>query len=161
MLKEWHDLFVVTGGSSAALTGLIFVGVSLNLTKILSIPKLPNRALLSLLLLLTILVLSILFLIPQQSIFILGSEILALGIIIYAIAIILDINIYKSTHTDYKSLYLFNLFINQLALLPYIISGIYILCCGENGIYWLVPCIILSFIKAIFDSWVLLVEINR
>ena len=161
MLKDWHDLFVVTGGSAAALTGLIFVGVSLNLTKILSIPKLPNRALLSLLLLLTILVLSILFLIPQQSIFILGTEILAIGIIIYVIAIVLDINIYRNTHTDYKRRYLFNLLINQIALLPYLISGIYILCCGEKGIYWIVPGIVLSFIKAIFDSWVLLVEINR
>ena len=39
-----------------ALTGLIFVGVSINITKVLSFPKLPDRALLSLVLLLNILV---------------------------------------------------------------------------------------------------------
>ncbi|MBS1918513.1 MAG: hypothetical protein JST87_19775 [Bacteroidetes bacterium] len=43
-------------GAAAVLTGLIFVGVSLNLTKILSFTSLPNRTLISLLLLLNILI---------------------------------------------------------------------------------------------------------
>jgi hypothetical protein len=161
MLKEWHDLLVVTGGSAAALAGLVFVSVSLNLTKILSFPQLPSRAFISLLLLMSILILSIIILIPQQTIFILGLEILIFGIVIYITATVLDINIFKSTHADYKRQYFFTLLINQIALLPYIIAGIFILCCGEKGIYWVVPSIIISFIKAISDAWVLLVEINR
>ncbi len=32
---------------------------------------------------------------------------------------------------------------------------------GVGGLYWLVPAAIFSFIKAILDAWVLLVEINR
>ena len=34
----WHDLFVMTGGATAALAGLIFVAVSLNHEDILKIP---------------------------------------------------------------------------------------------------------------------------
>ena len=63
-MEGWNDFFVVTGGAAAALTGLIFVGVSISLNKILSIPGLPNRAFLSILLLLTILVFSALLLVP-------------------------------------------------------------------------------------------------
>jgi len=50
---------------------------------------------------------------------------------------------------------------NQLSLLPYIVAAVVILISKENGIYWLVPGIIVSFIKSVVDAWVLLVEINR
>ena len=41
----WTDLFVATVGATAALTGLIFVGVSINLTRITAFKGLPERAL--------------------------------------------------------------------------------------------------------------------
>lgn len=47
------------------------------------------------------------------------------------------------------------------AVLPYIIAGIVVLSRGSGGLYWIVPAIIVSFLKAILDAWVLLVEINR
>ena len=161
MLKEWHDLFVVTGGASAALTGLIFVGVSQNLTRILSFESLPNRALLSLVLLLNILIVSVLFLIPGQSTSVLGTEVLSVEIIFYIIVLRLDISTYKSTVAPYKKQYRIHMAVDQLAALPYLIAGIFIVYSGEKGVNIIVPGIIFSFIKAIFDSWVLLVEINR
>lgn len=36
-----------------------------------------------------------------------------------------------------------------------------VLSSGSGGLYWIVPAIIFSFVKAILDAWVLLVEINR
>ena len=41
---EWHDLFVAIAGAAAALTGLLFVAVSINLKQILAFPTLPTRA---------------------------------------------------------------------------------------------------------------------
>jgi hypothetical protein len=160
-LKDWHDFLMATVGSAAALTGLIFVGVSINITKILSFPKLPDRALLSLVLLLNILVVCSLMLIPGQSYIVVGAEILVISLSVYSFVTGMDRGIYKYTDPEYKKQYRISMVYNQLSLLPYIASAVAILITKENGLYWLVPGIIISFIKAVVDAWVLLVEINR
>ncbi len=160
-INEWHDFFIATAGSAAALTGLIFVGVSINITKILASRKLPDRALASLILLLNILIVSVLILIPKQTYFVIGVENFFLAITVYIISVVNDIGIYKNTEAAYQKPYIMHIVLNQLAVLPYLIAAIIILSGSENGIYWIVPGITFSFIKAVLDAWVLLVEINR
>jgi hypothetical protein len=79
-MSGWENFFIAQVSASAALTGLIFVAVSINLTRILSLPKLPNRALASLLLLLTILITSSLLLVPGQPVVVVGIEVLIVGL---------------------------------------------------------------------------------
>lgn len=160
-MTEWSDFFVATAGAAAALTGLIFVGVSISLSKILSIAGLPNRALLSIFLLLGILIFSCLFLIPRQSNNSIGIEVLSIGLVIWLAISKLDISIYKSRQKEFRRQYILHMLINQFSLIPYLICGIMILANGNNAIYWIAPAIIFSFIKAILDAWVLLVEIHR
>jgi modulator of FtsH protease len=52
----WSEFFVAIAGAAAALTGLIFVGVSINLTRILSFSRLPDRAFQAIILMLTVLI---------------------------------------------------------------------------------------------------------
>lgn len=160
-MNGWENFFIAEVGASAALLGLVFVGVSINLTRILSIPGLPNRALLSLIILLTILLMSSLMLVPSQSLVQIGIEILMLGLIAWIIASTLDVKILLTREPQYRLPYMVNFVLTQFALLPYVVAGIIVLTRGAGGLYWLVAAILISFIKAILDAWVLLVEINR
>jgi len=153
--------FTATAGAAAPLTGLIFVGVSINLTKILSTRTLPNRALLSIILLLANLIFSVIFLIPDQSIFVRGFELLITGILVWFIVIYLDLSIYRKSLDKFKKKYILNAIINQLCASPVVIGAILMLLIGGAGIYWIALGILFSFIKAVIDGWVLLVEIDR
>jgi hypothetical protein len=160
-MKDWHDFFIATAGASAALTGLIFVGVSINLSRILAIPTLPGRALISMMLLLAILILSLLMLVPSESTETTGIEILLVGLTSWLSLLKIDFGILINKEKQYKKVYLFNMILNQIAVLPYVVSGLYLLNGNDSGYYWLVISVISSFLKASLDAWVLLIEINR
>jgi hypothetical protein len=62
---------------------------------------------------------------------------------------------------QYKKLFLLNLVLDQICTLPYAIGGISLLYSGEAGYYWFAAAFIFSYVKAIWDAWVLLIEIMR
>jgi modulator of FtsH protease len=160
-MNEWHDLFVATAGASAALTGLIFVGVSINLARILAYAKLPSRALLSLILLASILIVSLLLLIPGQGNFFAGIEVLLVGSTCWIASTVIGMSIAKKTDKQYKKATLLVMLMDQLATFPYIIAAILLLFNSEQGFYFIVAAFVLSIIKSLIDAWVLLIEINR
>jgi hypothetical protein len=150
----WENFFIAEVGASAALLGLLFVGVSINLARILSLPGLPNRALLALIILLTILVVSSLLLVPGQSLTLVGIELLVVGLFVWIIATRLDVIILLKKNPQYRVPYVLNITLTQFALLPYIVAGIIVLTRGAGSLYWLVPAIVISFMKALLDAWV-------
>jgi len=160
-MEHWANYFIATAGGAAALTGLIFVSVSLNLKRILSITHLPPRALGSLVLLTNILITGSFCLVPGQSVFWLGCEISAFGALIWFSLSRMDLAMYRTVEQQYKRHYFQNIFFTQFAVIPYMVAGIYLIAGYGVGFYWLIPGITFSFIKALTDSWVLLVEINR
>ena len=95
-ISDWTIFFTAQLGAAATLGGLVFVGLSLNLTKILSFPALPNRALLALGVLLGILVVSSLILIPCQSTELIGFEILAAGLLATVVAASIEVRTLRS-----------------------------------------------------------------
>lgn len=160
-MEAWHDFFVASAGAAAALMGLLFVGLSINLSKILSFPVLANRALLASMLLLSILIQALLSLVPHETPHIAGLLVLIIFSVIWLGSSYLDLRIYKELERTYKGLHLFKIVFDQLALLPYLIGGLIMLNGSLSGYNWLVGAIIVSFLKASLDAWVLLVEINR
>lgn len=151
-MSSWENFFIAEVGASAALTGLIFVGVSINLTRILSLSKLPERALLALIILLAILVVSTLMIVPSQPLLIVAVELLGVGLATWILVTVLDVNILRKTESKYRRSFVFNIILSQCAVLPYIVAGITVLVEGVNGLYWMIPAVIFSFLKAVLDA---------
>jgi hypothetical protein len=81
-MGDWHDFFLAQAGAAGVLTGLVFVGVSINLQKIVSNPRsgLAGRAAEALILLVGVLIASVLVLVPGQGAGVLGAEVLVVGL---------------------------------------------------------------------------------
>ena len=63
-MKAWESFFVAEAGAAAVLAGLIFVGISINLQKLLSKRLLSRAAWVSLLTLVEVLMIASFMLIP-------------------------------------------------------------------------------------------------
>ena len=140
----------------------MFVAVSLNLTRILSLPGLPDRALLALSLILAILIVSSVMLIPGQPSAVIGLEVLLVGISIAGPGTVIALKLLGRADPANRRKTIANLLLFEAAVLPYLVGALVMLTgAGAAGLYWVAAAIIFSFAKAVLDAWVLLVEINR
>ena len=73
--RDWHDFYVMAGSAAAALTGLLFVAMSLHSGAIMRHPLYGGRAVATLISLMTILFISGAVLIPGQSGLAIGIEV--------------------------------------------------------------------------------------
>jgi hypothetical protein len=74
-IEAWHDFYVMSGGAAAALTGLLFVAMSLHARQIMANAFFSNRAIGTLMSLASQLLISGSALIPGQSSTVLGIEV--------------------------------------------------------------------------------------
>jgi hypothetical protein len=121
--SEWSDLFVATAGAAAALAGLVFVAVSINIDRILKLTGLPERALETVLLLLLVLLVSIVALIPGQGHAALGVELL--GLAPAAATLISRLGAIRSAGAPQIGLWTFARWaLRTLAVLPFLLGGL-------------------------------------
>jgi hypothetical protein len=158
---EWHDLFVAVGGASAALLGLLFVAVSINLERILSYEGLPERALETLALLLGVLVVAIVGLIPAQSTVALGLEMLGVSSIVAVIVLRLPAARAEETGKEPLLWRISRIGVRLMGTVPLVIGGLSLVTESGGGLYWIAAGIVLAIVGAVANAWVLLVEILR
>jgi modulator of FtsH protease len=161
VLEGWSDFFVVQAGAAAVLAGLVFVGVSINLEQILAMPSLPGRALGAIVILVGVLIQSSLVLVPDQSTTALGLEMLGVGLVVLLVVSAIQRDVYLKRLPEYRKQFLLNVAFAQVAVLAFVVAGVLLVATGESGIYWTVPAVLVSYLVAISDAWVLLVEIHR
>jgi hypothetical protein len=159
--EQWHDLFVATAGASAALLGLLFVAVSINLERILSYEGLPERALETLLLLLMVLVIAIVGLIPAESTVAMGLELLVVAVIVAVMVLRLPAARAEETGIEPARWRIARLGVRLMGTAPLVIGGLSVLLEAGGGLYWIAAGIVLAICGAVANAWVLLVEILR
>ena len=84
-MGSWQTLFATQAGAGAALTGLVFVALSINLKEILALPGLADRAGEALLLLMFPVVNGLVGVLPQTSSRALGAEFLVIAIFLWSL----------------------------------------------------------------------------
>ena len=155
----WSDLFVAAAGASAALAGLIFVAVSINVDRILALPGLPDRALQALVQLLAVVVFSLLVLAPGQAPETLGVEFVALALPLTVGSLAL---IHRSLAVGEPQI---SPAVKWLVVFagtaPFAVAGISLIAEWGGGLYWVLAGVVLALIGAVMNAWVLLIEILR
>ena len=158
---DWEAFYAAQLGAAATLGGLVFVGLSLNLKTILTYAWLPSRALLALSVLVAILLVSSLMLIPGQTLATLGWGIAAIGLMFFVAGTVIEVYALRNVTPQNRNAFILNLILLELGVVPYIVGGVLIAQGEGSGFYWVAAGVIVSFVKAVLDAWVLLVEINR
>jgi hypothetical protein len=157
----WESYAVAMLGAAAVLVGLIFVGLSINLERLLRVPWLFRRAGSALVELAAVLVASVFLLVPSQATVVLGIELALLGVVsacLIAYLMLRRRNEVQAPHLAQNDL---AAAMGILAVAFYGVAGLSVVAGTGGGLYWLVPAMLLCLGRALLDSWVLLVEINR
>jgi modulator of FtsH protease len=157
---EWHDLFVAAAGASAALAGLLFVAVSINLERILQFEGLPERGLETVAMLLAVLLISLVGLVPGQSHVALGVEVLVLAVVLVVFIGRLPTS-YSGPGEVPRSWVYTRWALRLVATVPFLAAGVSLLAEAGGGLYWVVDGIVFAILAAVANAWVLLVEILR
>lgn len=159
-LSEWQTYLAVQAGAAATLTGLVFVAVSINLARILSVPGLPGRAFDALVQLLQVFFIASFVLAPQPA------ALLATETLLIALASLIGQMVsqyrYARLQPDHPRSWLVSrVLFSVAATLPFCVSGVMLLLNSPAWICGIVLGAFLSFIAAVTGAWVLLIEILR
>jgi hypothetical protein len=159
-MENWHDFLVAEAGAGAALAGLVFVAISINLTKVLENRAVSGRALEALTELLSLLLAALVALVPGQGDVALGIELLLLGGVFWAAVSRVAFGGANAGGAT-RGQHVFRQIMSQLATLPLACAGASLLGAFGGGLYWLAASAVFAISAGMIGAWVLLVEILR
>jgi len=154
-------LFATQAGVGAALTGLVFVALSINLKQILALPSLAGRAGEALLLLLLPVVNGLIGVLPQTSSRALGGELLGIAAVLWILVSWILRAGHKAARARPAHEFVTRAAAAQSAVLPAVIAGCLLLSGNSSGLWWQAAATLLCIVAGVADAWVLLVEILR
>jgi hypothetical protein len=160
-VSDWADLFVATAGASAALAGLVFVAISINIERILKFKGLPERGLETVLLLVGVLIVSVVGLIPGQGHVALGAELLGVTLACGLVLLRLPTIERPPSEPESSAWMAMRWGVRLSGTILLVIGSISTLVAAGGGLYWIVAGIVFAVVGAVINAWVLLVEILR
>jgi modulator of FtsH protease len=154
-ISAWTDYGVAVVGGAAALTGLLFVAVSVNSAWFSSSATNRDRAGQALVLFIVPLVTAILLLIPGQSTTALGIEFAVFGVLVGRVLIALGPD--TSVEDEPRSMVI----VDRLS--PRVITTAGLIACGASliikdfgGLYWLAAVDVSALLAGLLNAWVFL-----
>lgn len=151
---DWQGFAEMIGGASGALTGLLFVAVSLNATRIGGHRGLRASAAQTLVLFLTPLVMASAVLTPAQPDAVVGGELIGIGLA--ASWALLAIARMKRglADEDLRLISLFNRRVpNILVMMLFVAGGVTLAAGAGAGLYLLLPASLVAFISGVLNAW--------
>ena len=159
--RDWAEFLVAVAGAAGALAGLVFVALSINLSRILELPGVSGRAGETILLLAGSLVGALLALVPYESSRGLGLVILGVGLPTWGIPTSIQIRAVRAGHYQHLPQAVWRLLLHQAATIPFLLAGLSLEGLFGGGMHWFAAALVLSLVVALINAWVLLVEIQR
>ena len=157
----WHDFFIGTIGAAAALTGLLFVAISINLSDIVEDQRLVARSGKALLSLIGALFASLLCLAPQQPTRLLAAELIVLGLVLWAIVLYLLRSSIRENPYIGAFHRVWHIALAYGSTLPFLFAGLSLWRHQGGGLYWMLAGFLFALFATLADAWVLLIEIQR
>jgi len=159
---DWRDFFGASAGASAALAGLIFVALSVNIARILEFEHLPARAAAAMGALMLILTASLATLAPQPS-WALGVEVMVLTVLAWLMQVgsARDSSKASLKYGRPPREHVSEIVFGQVQMAPFAIGAGLLIAGYDVGFYCLAGGAVAIFILAVVNAWVLLVEILR
>jgi len=145
----WQNFYVMMGSANAALTGLVFVALSIHLRAVLEHPLLKPRAVIALTVLATQIVMAAIVLTPQSPT-LMGIEIFALN----ASFLVVELRQRRSIAINQASL------ISFLIRLLYLYSAISLFLGVGGGFYVLAFVIVVTLGRTMASCWALLTALE-
>ncbi len=163
--EGWGALFLAAAGATAALSGLIFVGLSVNIRTVLAADKregqnfLTGRGLEALAALLIVLVISLIGLVPAIARGALAAFILLVGFGSATLPVRALVASRNGTGLDAPLL--LRLITAAGLTVTLLLAGVTLATGHGGGLYWLPAAFVLAIVIAAVNAWVLLVEVLR
>lgn len=159
--EPWSDFAVGTAGAAAALAGLLFVAVSINLPVIIAGPRVPGRAAQALILLATPIFLSLSVLIPGQGSVPLGVELIAIAAIVGPALGWLIRPGTRATEQPIGAWIVGSAVPAVVLSASSLLAGVGVLTESLGGLYWVPAAVAVALLGGLLNAWGLLIEIVR
>ena len=160
-LPQWDAFMVAVVGAAAVLSGLMFVGVSINLERVLLGPGvITARAAETLGTLVLAIVVGSLTLLPQPIVG-LGAEVVVLTTLLLVATTRSQFRHYRDHREAPRSWLLTRSVTTLSCCIPSLAGGILLLAGETEGVYGLAVAALLAITGSVYNAWVLLVEIAR
>ncbi|KUJ35798.1 hypothetical protein ADL25_35455 [Streptomyces sp. NRRL F-5122] len=153
-LVDWESFGVMTGGASGALTGLLFVAVSLNAQRIAGHPVLRAIAAQTLVPFIAPLVMATVLLVPRQPDWALGTEFIAAGLSGGLSLLAIGRRKRALATAPRRLVGLFDRRDTGIVVMLLFVAGGAVLASGRPaGLYLLLPASLVAFVSGVLSAW--------